>query len=211
MEFDLWVFALWTLQNIFLMNKTLLCITALVIFLMAGLSHSASAQESVARRWNELLLQSIREDFARPPVHARNLFHTSLAMYDAWAAYDTTAETFFLGKTLGGYYCQFEGVPVPADIEAARREAMSYAAYRLLLRRFQSSPNAFLTITRFNNYMAELGYDPNNFSTDYATGDPAALGNYIGFCLIFLVNKMAPTSRTITPTRCTLLLTRRWT
>ena len=131
------------------------------------------------------MLQAIREDFARPPVQARNLFHVSLAMYDAWAAYDTVAETIFLGKTFGGYNCQFEGIPVPVDIEAARRKAMSYAAYRLLVRRFQYSPNAFLSITRFNNYMAELGYDINFFSTEYYTGDPASLGNYIGFCMIF--------------------------
>ena len=39
---------------------------------------------SVARRWIEVLLQAIREDFARPTVHARNLFHLSAAMR-AWA------------------------------------------------------------------------------------------------------------------------------
>jgi hypothetical protein len=178
-------FCLFYFSNAYLlMNKTLRWISALLLLLFAGYFQQVSAQ-SVARRWNELMLQAIREDFARPPVQARNLFHVSLAMYDAWAAYDTTAEAFFLGKTWGGYYCQFEGVPVPADIEAARRKAMSYAAYRLLVRRFQFSPNAFLSISRFNTYMAELGYDTNNFSTDYASGDPAALGNYIGFCLIF--------------------------
>ena len=76
----------------------------------------ASAQQSVARRWNEVLLQAIREDFARPPVHARNLFHTSIALYDAWAAYDTIAETYLLGKTVGNYTCTFDGVPRPANI-----------------------------------------------------------------------------------------------
>ena len=39
---------------------------------------------SVARRWIEVLLQAIRDDRARPTVHARNLFHLSAAMYDAW-------------------------------------------------------------------------------------------------------------------------------
>ena len=162
------------------MNKPLLRLAFLILVISAGMGTNASAQQSVARRWNELLIQAIREDFARPPVQARNLFHTSLVMYDAWAAYDTTAETYFLGKTLGTYTCIFEGVPVPADIEAARQKAMSYAVYRVLVRRFQSSPNSFLSITRFNNYMAELGYETTNFSTDYTSGDPAALGNYIG-------------------------------
>jgi len=172
------------------MKRILLRSVAVFIFLTSGLCQNATAQQSVARRWNELLIQAIREDFARPPVHARNLFHTSLAMYDAWAAYDTsgTADTYFLGKALGTYNCQFEGAPVPADIGAARRMAMSYAVYRVLVRRFQYSPNAFTSITRFNNYMMELGYDTNNFSTNYASGDPAALGNYIGYCLIFYSN-----------------------
>jgi len=53
---------------------------------------------SVARLWNEVLLESIRSDFARPTVHARNLFHTSIGMYDAWAAYDETAETYCLSS-----------------------------------------------------------------------------------------------------------------
>ncbi|MBK8427213.1 MAG: hypothetical protein IPL27_15100 [Lewinellaceae bacterium] len=74
-----------------------------------------SAQHSVARLWNEALLQSVRKDFARPPVHARNLFHTSLAMYDAWAAYDSTADTYLLGKTVGSYTCNFEGINMPAE------------------------------------------------------------------------------------------------
>jgi hypothetical protein len=43
---------------------------------------------SVARRWDEALLDAIRRALPNPPVHARNLFHTSVAMWDAWAAYD---------------------------------------------------------------------------------------------------------------------------
>ena len=40
---------------------------------------------SVARQWNEALLEAIRNDFARPVVHARNLYHVSAAMYDCWS------------------------------------------------------------------------------------------------------------------------------
>ena len=32
---------------------------------------------SVARRWDEALLDAIRRALPNPPVHARNLFHTS--------------------------------------------------------------------------------------------------------------------------------------
>src|ERR1041384_6702676 len=47
--------------------------------------------QSIARQWDEQLLSAIRIDIPRPPVHARNLYHLSVAMYDAWAAYDTVA------------------------------------------------------------------------------------------------------------------------
>ncbi|MBK7935668.1 MAG: T9SS type A sorting domain-containing protein [Lewinellaceae bacterium] len=162
----------------------------LLLCLLSGLFLSAastlSAQQSVARRWNEVLLQAIREDFARPPVHARNLFHCSVAMYDAWAAYDTVAETYLLGKTVGTYTCAFSGIaaPPPGSLKAAREAAMSYAVYRVLYARFSNSPNAFITLTRFNNLMLELGYDYNYTSTNYISGAPAALGNYIGLCVL---------------------------
>lgn len=143
-------------------------------------------QQSVARRWNEVMLLAIREDLARPPVQARNLFHVSMAMWDAWAAYDTlTADTYLLGKTVGNYTCTFVGVPAPPDIQAAREEAMSYAAYRLLSRRFQSSPGAATSIARFRTLMTDLGYDWTFNSNFYQSGDPAALGNYIGDCVSF--------------------------
>ena len=48
---------------------------------------------SVARQWNEVLLEAIRNDFARPTVHARNLCHVSAAMYDAWARWTTNRST----------------------------------------------------------------------------------------------------------------------
>ena len=84
-----------------------------------GMTCGLMAQEhSVARQWNEVLLESIRNDFARPPVHARNLYHTAIALYDAWAVYDETAETVLLGKTVNGFTCPFEGIPEPADKQA---------------------------------------------------------------------------------------------
>lgn len=160
-----------------------LLLSLLFLALSAG---NLSAQQSVARQWNEAMLQAIRNDLARPPVHARNLFHVSMAMWDAWAAYDTLgARTYLLGKTVGNYTCPFNGVPAPADIEAARAEAISHAAYAVLRYRFQYSPNAVLTLTSFRNLMISLGYNPDDFSTDYNNGDPAALGNYIGNCVIF--------------------------
>src|SRR5712691_9866131 len=80
---------------------------------------------SVARRWDEALLDAIRRSLPNPPVHARNLFHVSAAMWDAWAAYDPTASGHIYREKVHA-----------ADVAAARNEAISYAAYRVLNARF---------------------------------------------------------------------------
>ncbi len=147
-------------------------------------STSSFSQHSIAREWNELLLQSIRGDFARPTVHARNLWHSSILMYDLWAVFDDEAETYFLGKDIGGFSCNFTSFPTPSDIEAAREEAISFAVYRLLVHRFQNSPQGVNSIANYQNLMSSHGYDINNISTDYSTGSAAALGNYFAECMI---------------------------
>ena len=146
---------------------------------------SCLTAQSVARKWNEATLQSIRQAFFRPPVHARNLYHFSLAMYDPWGAYDSIADTYLLGKTVGNYTCPFSGIAMPSDIKAAQEEAMSYAAYRVLIQRFQFSPNGGIAYVRFRDLMFSLGYDPDYNSIDYInTNSPAALGNYIGASVV---------------------------
>ncbi len=155
-----------------------------VLLLLFNLPQFAYAQHSVAREWNEATLFAIRNDLARPTVHARNLFHTSIAMYDAWAVYDTIAQTYLLGKTVNGYECEFLGIDTPSNLDSARNEAISYAAYRLLRHRFQFSPGAINSLPRFDTLMMDMGYDIFFTNQNYSTGNPAALGNYIAQCLI---------------------------
>jgi len=143
---------------------------------------------SVARQWNEVLLEGIRNDFARPTVHARNLFHISSAMYDVWTAYTDESSSYLLGKTLQGSECSFSGItPVldtPVGIQEAREEAISYASYRLILDRFKISPDKDDTFVLADALMAELGYDISNNSTDYSSGSAAALGNHMAECYL---------------------------
>ncbi len=155
-----------------------------LLFLSLLLAFPLLAQHSVARQWNDELLEAIRGDFARPTVHARNLFHTSVAMYDAWAVYDEVATPYLLGNSVDGFPCAFNGIPEPADRTAAQEEAISYAMYRLIGHRFQDAPAGPLIRFNIDNLFASLGYDAMNTSVDYSTGDPAALGNYIAQCLI---------------------------
>lgn len=157
----------------------ILCLT-----IVLATSAVSSAQQSVARQWSETQLNCIRKYFAKPTVHARHLSHVSIAMYDAWAAYDDEAQPYFLGQTWGGFNCPFNGIPMPAngDLVAAQEKAISYAAYRTLWNRYTIfAPGAnLLTIQGYlNDRMALLGYDTGITSTDYSDGDPAKLGNYI--------------------------------
>jgi len=139
---------------------------------------------SVSRLWNDVLLESIRDDFARPTVHARNLFHISSATYDAWAVYDQTAATYLLGQQVDGFTCNLDAFTPPQDLHPAREEAISYATYRLILHRFANSPGAQDIEDSANALMATLGFDTGISTTNYQSGSPAELGNYIADCYI---------------------------
>jgi membrane-associated phospholipid phosphatase len=154
-----------------------------VVFLLTCAT-AQSRQHSVARQWNEALLASIRQDYARPTVHARNLFHSAIAMWDAWSAFGTPARPYLLGRTLGSFNCPFEGISRPDDLERAREIAISYAAFRLLSHRFAQSPGAVSAALRYVALMSDMGLDTSFTSTDYRSGHPAALGNYIARCVI---------------------------
>ncbi len=157
--------------------KNYLLLTLFFIFFGTAIS----AQESIARQWNEEVLEAIRNDFARPTVHARNLYHSSLAMYDAWALFDPDAETYLLGKTVKNFTVPFIAPDLPEDMEAiekAREEVISYAMYRLIKFRFRNAPGKFITLDNINTKMESLGYDTLLTSTQYHCGN-AQLGNYI--------------------------------
>jgi hypothetical protein len=152
---------------------------------VALLTQTLHAQPSIAREWNEALLQTVKEDLLRPHVQARNLFHFSVALYDVWTAYDDgEAQPYLLGKTVGGFTCPCNRLPVPLNVDSARQEAMSYAAYRLLMARYSNSPRAAGAKTRFDAVMARHGYDIRNHDINYQSGSPAALGNYLAQCIL---------------------------
>ena len=128
---------------------------------------------SVARLWNEAVLAAIRSDFPAPTIHARNLYHSSAAMWDAWAAYDPTATGVFVDEAR-----------TADDVEADREEAMSYAAYRVLVARYLPSPRAEIAVTQLDELMDDSCYDR---SIDTTEGDsPAAFGNRIAESILEL-------------------------
>jgi hypothetical protein len=126
---------------------------------------------TVARRWDEALLDAIRRALPAPTIHARNLFHTSTAMWDAWAVYDPSARGYIVTEKL-----------TADDVETARNEAMSYAAYRLLNERYIKATGADVSLSEFADLMDALCYPVDITTTE---GDsPAALGNRIAAAVI---------------------------
>ena len=136
-----------------------------------GCTPADNPEWSVARRWDEALLDAIRRALPNPPVHARNLFHLSAAMWDAWAAYDPAATGYFVKEKQQA-----------TDVTAARNEAISYAAYGILEARFETAVGGPDSLAAFDHLMKSLCYDLDVTTTK---GDSAAaLGNRIAAAVL---------------------------
>jgi hypothetical protein len=159
------------MQEFFRRGRHGAAVVSATVVAILGASNAACADDSVARGWNETVLAAIRKDTPRPPVHARNLFHLSVAMYDAWAVYEPTARHYLFAEKHAA-----------VDRTAAQHETISYAAYRLLRHRFAASPNAALILAALDARMAALGY-PTSVTTTEGNA-PAAVGNRLAAQLI---------------------------
>ncbi|WP_243456790.1 FG-GAP-like repeat-containing protein [Polaribacter batillariae] len=140
--------------------------------------------QSIARIWNEALLIAIRGDYARPTVHARNLFHSSIAMYDAWAIHNDRAKPYLIGNNVHNFNSKLTTFTPSEGKEASINKTISYAVYRLLCHRFKNSPNAKNTLEIFDLIMNQMRYDKDFTSTDYTKGNAGALGNFIAETII---------------------------
>ncbi len=127
-------------------------------------------------------MAAIRLNVPNPPAHARNLFHTAVAMYNAWAAYDTTAV---------GYIYNEKSAVIPAsptEVELARREAITYAAYRVLRARlvlpYPTAPfpqGAAATSASIDAKLTAMGYSVATAQAVATAGStPAELGKRMG-------------------------------
>ena len=136
--------------------------------------------KSIARQWNEAILDAVRINFPDPPLVARNLYHTSAAMWDAFWPYQPTgwgaAQPLFHKETP-------DLSPLSdADRSAAQEEAISYAVFRVASHRYADAFNSEAILFALRDLMETLGYDPDFTETE---GDsPAAVGNRIGNAII---------------------------
>jgi hypothetical protein len=101
---------------------------------------------SIVLRWNEALLQGVRESKLGPPMVARALAVAHACAYDAWAAYDRDA----LATQVGGALRR----PPAERTLANKQKAISFATHRAGIDLFPGSKQ------HFDDLMSELGYDP---------------------------------------------------
>ena len=124
----------------------------------------ASATANVMVRWNEALLQGVRESKLGPPMVARALAVAHTCAYDAWAAYDG----FAVGTRLGGTLRR----PARERRFENKVEAVSHATYRAAVDLFPGSKAGV-----FDPLMAGLGLDPADDSREASA--PAGVGNLV--------------------------------
>jgi hypothetical protein len=111
--------------------------------------------------WDDAALQAVRRTIPAPTVVSRAVAVLHTSMFDAWAAYDTTAVPTVMRR---GWRR-----PAAERTAANKSQAVSFAAYRTLVDLFPA------TKTVFDTLMTQLGYAASNTTMD--TGTPAGVGN----------------------------------
>ena len=128
---------------------------------------SARRPPNIVIYWDQVALQSIRTAHPGPTVAARALAIVHTAIYDAWAVYDERARASL-----------YQSSRRPLRDHRPRRpiEAISFAAYRTLLDLFPSDTSIYAAD------MAQLGYDPNDTSSDPTK--PDGIGNDVAAAVL---------------------------
>lgn len=109
-------------------------------------------------QWNSAALQAIGATATGPTVGSRALAIAHTCMYDAWSVYDSVAVA-----------TRPSNIPRQKNKWKDVTASVSYAAYSALVDLFPSQ------VATFNAVMSNLGYDPNDKSTDINT--PSGIGN----------------------------------
>jgi hypothetical protein len=125
-----------------------------------GDSHPRSDERVL--RWNDALLQAVRNVRFGPMFTARAAAIVHTSMYDAWSAYDR--------KALPTQDHSPWRRPRAERTVENKRIAVSYAAYRALVDLFPSQKGGL-----FDPLLLDLGLDPGDASMDRTT--PVGIGN----------------------------------
>jgi hypothetical protein len=121
--------------------------------------------ENVAYKWGKMALDATASDTEkfkpRPTITSRYLGLIFIAVFDAWSRYDEHAIPVYLSKV--------ERRPSKEQILRNKEIAISYAAFGTMKAYYYSDTEMF------EEFMIELGLDPNNNSLDPLT--PEGIGN----------------------------------
>lgn len=127
---------------------------------------------SLAFQWMDVMLEAAARDVERvgaaPTVLSRQMALPTIAMFEAWAAYDDVAVGPLFGAELRR--------PEDERTDEAKETAISYAMYRTCLDQYPHH------VEYLNDEMQKLGFDPNVTTTDQRT--PAGLGNLVAQTLL---------------------------
>ena len=139
---------------------------AAALLAAAPIGHSNAIQAApehptVVVRWNQALLQAVRDTRMAPPQAARALAIVHTSMFDAWAAYDARAVGTMWGSELRR--------PAHEHSGWRKAEAISHAAHRALVDLFPAKRHEL-----FDPLLADLGYAPYLGEGDPTT--PAGVG-----------------------------------
>jgi len=148
------------------------------------MSSVAGDTNSVARLWTESTHDAIRRDFPAPTEHARNLWHLSALMWDAWSAYTPGTDSYFDAEL---------SPSEPDERVAAIEEAISFGAHRLLSHRYSFAIGDTESLADFDSLLADLCFDP---PADVEPGSPAAVGLAIANVAIQFGNVDGSSERT---------------
>lgn len=157
-------------------------------------AYSQSEEQSeksatVARQWTDALLFAIRRDLARPTVHARNLHHLSVAMFDAWSLYDSVASSYFISASSTIASCQLSSAQRATILSTqsatadAQKIALGQAAWRLLNHRFENSSRNIQLLAHFETVALGQGLEEID-ATLTDLDNPAVVGRVIADCVI---------------------------
>lgn len=118
------------------------------------------SEPTISAIWDDRVQQAVIANNSGPTIASRayGILHT--AIYDAWSAYVDTPISTNLEDDLQR--------PDAENTDANKSQAMSYAAYYVLVDLFPEQQ------TMFDRQMAELGYDVATISTDVS--NPAGIG-----------------------------------
>ena len=140
-----------------------------IVFLNSdGTTTDATEEVTPSVLWDEAAQEAVRNTGVGPTIGSRAYGMVHTAMFDAWAAYDSEAIATQLGDDLQR--------PASENTLENKTEAMSYAAYRTLADLFPTQ------IDLFDSLMAQLGFDPEDISTDPNT--PVGIGNLSAAALL---------------------------